>query len=110
MKPEAQRIAIAEACGWVLSSSGKPYGWPRGCSGGDMPPGIIPNYLNDLNAIHEAEAILKDEKSHRFGIVLLDVVESHGIPASRFNHIHASAQHRCEAFLRTIGKWTEDSP
>lgn len=43
MTPEAQRIAIAEACGWQLL--GGMWHHPIG--------GFIPDYLNDLNAMHE---------------------------------------------------------
>jgi hypothetical protein len=61
MNPEAQRIAIAEACGmkWTLSDDG----WWDGPSGNE---GIsyermldrLPDYLNDLNAMHEVEKAL----------------------------------------------------
>ncbi len=54
MKPEAQRIAIAEACGWKRSVYGLyPPGLPAVANIAREFP--VPNYLSDLNAMHEAE-------------------------------------------------------
>lgn len=60
MSPEAQRIAIAEACGWVPYSQEKnPSFWfPPSASRGMHElhrTRMLPDYLHDLNAIHEAE-------------------------------------------------------
>ena len=49
MTPEAQRIAIAEACGWNYIDSKTIY--PRGIKDGVTLE--LPNYLNDLNAVHD---------------------------------------------------------
>ena len=51
MNAEAQRIAIAKACGWTVTANG----WwidPEDKSGGLAD---CPDYLNDLNAMAEAE-------------------------------------------------------
>ena len=96
MNPEQQRVAIAEACGKWHS------GWPHEYMNQADRLRHIPNYLNDLNAMHEAEK----------GLVRLQWVsylrrlqtlcdESVTWP------IHATATQRAEAFLRTIGKWEE---
>ena len=57
MKPEAQNIAIAEACGWseIISTPYDPQP-PKGreCGGANWGK-PIPNYAGDLNAMHEAE-------------------------------------------------------
>lgn len=67
MNDQEQRIAIAEACGWQMALSPdylglhRPVGKPR-------PQGLwqtIPNYLNDLNAMHEAEKVLTHEQQDR---------------------------------------------
>jgi len=47
MKPEQQRIAIARACGEDNDS---------------ILRGLIPDYLNDLNAMHEAEQTMGDPR------------------------------------------------
>lgn len=61
MSPDAQRMAIAVACGWKPQKEM----WPTGERIGWHPPGwdrigglhSPPDYLNDLNAMHEAETI-----------------------------------------------------
>ena len=102
MKPEQQRIAIAEACGW------EPL--PEGHFHPDNPIGqTMPNYLFDLNAMHDAEKVLKQRWSN-YCEKLLEIVEPE--PRSLevchyWNLLHATASQRAEAFLRTIGKWEE---
>jgi hypothetical protein len=59
----------------------------------------IPNYLNDLNAMHKAEnLVLRSAQQRRDYADALD--DGNG------GHFATSAQ-RAEAFLRTIGKWEE---
>jgi hypothetical protein len=107
MKPEQQRIAIAEACGWVI---------PIGCTNHrTMPCGTrvffnnlkdddpIPDYLHDLNAMHQAENFLSSINIHDYWLHLLAMNEY--VPALGGT---ASASVRAEAFLRTIGKWEND--
>ncbi len=108
MTPEAQRIAIAEACGWTNVA-------PRIVKnvkhqGDDITVGIwsdngwIPDYLNDLNAMHEAEKVLTYEQLEVYCNILHK--PNHGV----YWAIHATAAQRAEAFLRTIGKWEEAKP
>ena len=97
MTPEQQRIAIAEACGEDNDSIYRD---------------LIPDYLNDLNAMHEAENVLKQRWSN-YCEKLLEIVEPE--PRSLevchyWNLLHATASQRAEAFLRTIGKWEEAKP
>lgn len=112
MSPEAQRIAIAKALGFegILSSSDH-----EGMLGKrhiDRKWATIPDYLNDLNAIHEAEGSLDASHHAQFREWLMHVVASTagGLP-SDFDraYVSATASQRCEAFLRTIGKWREDA-
>lgn len=131
MKPEQQRIAIAEACGW----SG-PFGMFSHCASGKQlltsrsdtlhgtPPKNkgkpedecsykpVPDYLNDLNAMHEAEKVLSNEQAftmreHAWRIASFkDGKCGH---ASRDeqgrNCYNATATQRAEAFLRTLNLW-----
>jgi hypothetical protein len=62
-----------------------------------------PNYPGDLNAISEACSILTDEQEESFKYYLEDAIGTH------FTHklIHATAEQRCEAFLKTLSLWTE---
>lgn len=70
MKPEAQRIAIAEACGWVTDcgyeNSLKDNVFYGSCPDQNIKWQKCPDYLNDLNAMHEAEKVL-DEPSRSIG-------------------------------------------
>jgi hypothetical protein len=99
MKPEAQRIAIAEACGWISEDISRHamYYVPSE----DI---HIGNPIYDLNAMHEAESWLKNDDPHAFACYLADLFESHGCDA-----IHLSPAQRAEVLLRTINKW-EDEP
>ena len=105
MNPEQQRVAIADACGWKTDKRG--LGWlsPRGYYASE------PDYLNDLNAMHEAEKVLTQDQMIDYSRHVGKSVTSH-LPASRaawmdFQLINVTASQRAEAFLRTIGKWEE---
>ena len=99
MNTEKQRIAIAEACGIVSKDKWGPLyhtenGFVRDC----------PDYLNDLNAMREAEKVFEGygmRQSYRRNLLIAcDTNDLNEI-------ISASASQRAEAFLRTIGKWEE---
>jgi hypothetical protein len=115
MKPEQQRIAIAEACGWKNADHPDAMklkqGWTMPEKWCMDPKGVLrfnhhrPDYLNDLNAMHEAEKVLLDDREAAFrGWLWL----AHGQPELRCAIVHATAAQRAEAFLRTIGKWEKD--
>jgi len=95
MNEKKQKIAIAEACGIVSKDKwGSLYKTPRGILRD------CPDYLNDLNAMHEAEKVLTDENAEKFRAWLLKL--------NGYNHdrvVSCTAAQRAEAFLRTIGKW-----
>jgi hypothetical protein len=106
MTEELQRKAIAEACGWKFI--------PEYYHGKDQPPefttvtpdgrhlcGYYPDYLNDLNAMHEAEKVFTDTQWEEYG----DYLETMINPVKGW--LHATAVQRAEAFLKTIGKWEE---
>jgi hypothetical protein len=96
MAPEQQRIAIAEACGIVSRDQWGPlYKTALGVVR------VCPNYLNDLNAMHEAEKVLTSEQVTSYVYSLESMNERWSTPA------FATASQRAEAFLRTIGKWKE---
>jgi len=101
--PEQQRIAIAEACGWTLNPAkhtAKGLDWLHAPSGNTAynPP----NYLNDLNAMHEAEKVLFGRNDWSACIY-----DEHINVATSSWKWNATASQRAEAFLRTIGKWQE---
>jgi hypothetical protein len=111
MTPDQQRIAIAQACGWTNFSSGT----HKGATLYGQHPNArsssweLPNYLGDLNAMHEAEKVLTQEQMIDYSRHVGKAVTSH-LPASRaawmdFKLIHATAAQRAEAFLRTLNLW-----
>lgn len=114
MKPEEQRRAIAEFCGWKAAPEPghSSLGW--GASG--YKPywhfdHQLPNYLDDLNAMHEAEKQL-GEKEQEYAMALLLSFRTNGVRLSdlqkSFLCIHATAAQRAEALLKTIGKWRDE--
>jgi len=87
MNPEQQRIAIAEA---VRKDA---------------------DYLNDLNAMHEAEKVLTPNTRPEYLCQLFDVATRgrsglYPVDENYLSH-HATASQRAEAFLRTFGKWED---
>jgi len=129
MTPEKQRIAIAEACGWIACKrdsnianrihTDAPHSWV-GISavvqtlehGRDESKEFnywfIPDYISDLNAIHQAwKCLTPDQKGrYRSELSIIAVRESAHRDECWLEDI--AAEFGPEAFLRTIGKW-EDS-
>jgi len=114
MTDEQINGAIALIHGWDMDpeeaheweSRGSWVKSPRGQMEGRA---AIPKYCNDLNAMHEAEMTLpvaiyngqqwdnsRLEFRWRLGLICVQP-------------IHATARQRAEAFLKTIGKWEEES-
>lgn len=112
MTKQKQRIAIAEACGWTFTKYPDNTIWPtnpKGKFGIDTAGNTIeyPNYLHDLNAMHEAENIFWEVDSTED---LWNVYTMHLNKICKRDSncsIRATATQRAEAFLRTIGKWKD---
>lgn len=103
MKAEEQRAAIAEACGWTPTPVTNTTGWRIGTT-------VMPDFLNDLNAMHEAEKVLTTEQYTAYWHHLFDVDRRYqrSITApSVIYMIRAAAAQRAEAFLRTLNLWKE---
>lgn len=127
MSPEKQRIAIAEACGWKhvqgeeptyggkfmqsvwISPSRKRHGtnWRKKDALG------LPDYLSDLNAIHEAklECLNSPNLQDSFACSLAAIMDGRSIDYGTCQ-IHcstailfATAAQQSKALLRAIGKW-----
>lgn len=135
MNVEKQRIAIAEACGWKLNFDNPKCGWywtnPDGfevawsdCIKPLSIDSCLPDYLSDLNAMHEAEKFLgksiflysfelwrivygKDisllEEYDEEGNCLAEGYEEQAVAAM----IHATAAQKAEAFLKALKEWDE---
>ncbi len=108
MNIEQQRLAIAKACGWHkrLESWRNPCGQPGFVS--------IPDYLNDLNAMHEAEKTLDANQRLDYACYLTEPVRDQVYEVMPrdihysvcFPAINSTAAQRAEAFLRTLNLWT----
>ena len=116
MNPEQQRIAIAEACGWSHKTLGNETYWWHDENNKSLPPSddgmrACPDYLNDLNAMHEAEKLLTKANWGCYGAELYIITGAHTHGISQNHHwlavAFSTASQRAEAFLRTIGKWEE---
>jgi len=118
MTPQEQRIAIAEACGAIEVHESKTGLWawfPVKLNGACYiinPPGKeklflcpVPNYPEDLNAMHEAQKILTSGQQRTFLFHLCGSQRQED--QELFNTVHATAAQRAEAFLRTLNLWKE---
>lgn len=129
MSPEAQRVAIAEACGFsCLPNHGLAGGFllrfPDGHLGTELHSNFYwavinegPEYVTDLNAIHTAERTLTNDQRRQY---ILFLIEVHPLRYDPFADVsedgdgymkvfflaNATAPQRAEAFLRTLGKWS----
>ena len=130
MTPKKQRIAVAEACGWKVHPEleyGR-YGTVDKRKHPDFPdrePAYekdgalcrasgLPDYLNDLNAVHEAEKTLDDGVLWRgylnrlWEVVCPERNQMNGLDAATgLLLVHATAAQRAEAFLKTLGLWED---
>lgn len=129
MNPQEQRLALARWAGYQ-DLKVRPVGDPESgvgfydvCSG-ELGRGgvVIPDYLSDLNAVNDLEKRLTPRQQEVFADVLEQKMVSgttcFSIPrdtdyigyiempaANAFFFLHATAAHRCEALLRTLGLW-----
>jgi hypothetical protein len=120
MTDQEQNIIVAEACGWK-DCKVKP-DVPYHVVIGIPPVGSIlaitykrhpiPDYGQDLNAMHEAENVLfKKCLRSEYEVELCNVCRpEEATPDSIDDLLNAAvaiASQRREAFIRTIGKWKE---
>lgn len=119
MTDEQINIAIAEACGWhdlsIVDKTACGLKQKVTSLNGRYEP--IPDYVNDLNAMHEAIAFLSPEEADWFAVELSAIVVENpskswwDMNSNEVAHIaNATARQLAEAFLRYIGKWEEAQP
>ena len=100
-------FVIAEACGWIkfwqpdntwYDTTGH-WEWHRG----EANIRRVPNYYRDLNACADMEKCLKQQER---GEYMDRISEISGLSGDMgWGCQTATATERCEAFLKTIGKW-----
>ena len=94
MTDEQINQRIAEACGWKPAPRGR---WKLN----ERVERFRPDYLNDLNAMNEAEKVLTGyQQTVTYSDNLMKIVGYH-----TFDSAHATAAQRAEAFLRTLNLW-----
>lgn len=118
MHADKQRIAIAEACGWkllvippstmfhVVSPDGRMNSSAWATPELAWSLGFFerkgPDYLTDLNAMHEAEKVLTEDVKHRYDKELSDIIEADAEEHEMVFIYHATAAQKAEAFRRTL--------
>lgn len=126
MNQQDQRIAIAKACGmkpikeedlspiWQQANKER-----RDIKIAELNAAYLPDYLNDLNAMHEAWrdyfGFFSEEWVDAYR-TLIQVVNQHLGPKTTEDEIYyaaaianATAAQRAEAFLKTLNLWTDES-
>jgi hypothetical protein len=110
MKPKEQRIAIAKACGWLVNDDGvtgiSPINVEQGLTNHKICSWKLPDYLNDLNAMYEAEKVLLISSFmwETYSEILATISD-----CNEYEPIAANAMQRAKALLKTIGKWKGDN-
>jgi hypothetical protein len=115
MNVDDQRIAIAEACGWKSEPDAYYVDGVRWVKEGVTRATCdLPDYPNDLNAMHEAEGYFIASQPIRpwqYADALMRLLweQQHDqyCESASFLIAHATAAQRAEAFLKTIGRWKE---
>jgi len=124
MNPHNQNIAIAEACGLfrieplrrttrkgAVTPDGVMLWYCESHHGGASTYAPLPNYYADLNACHEMIAGLSEDGRHRYAVTLAGMLwvpqQMRGWQDFRDTLAvsESTAPQRCEAFLKTLGKW-----
>lgn len=100
MSDEKIRIAIAEMCGWVKHKRNDRGNMEWMSPNGTLLTGThtIPDYLNDLNAMHEAEKWLM--KTH--WEVYKEIYIRRYMDCHQFNGVSATANERAHCFVKTL--------
>ena len=111
MTPQAQRVAIAQACGWTNVRFIKNPDSVNDCLG--IPPTLpgspsVPDYLNDLNAMNEAELWMRGGPDGVYHTIPKHHQQWAMYKCLLKNNIAATAAQRAEAFLRTLDLWVEE--
>lgn len=112
MSSEEQRIAIAKAIGWQINDldSGKALCNPKGeiVNAWYNESWRLPDFLNDLNAMHEAWQKLTVAQHHEFRFHLSSISARDGHVTGPCRSVaNATAAQRAEAFLRALGLWKD---
>lgn len=129
MTPEQQRIAIAKACGWTAEQDSNGY-WRAvnkkhgnavelWLSEQNVWSVGIPDYLNDLNAMHKAKKILSDSQKRKWGELCVEMTNDfpqhivlyckNSVSGENIYTVaNLTAAQEAELLLKTLGLWEEE--
>jgi len=109
---QTQRTEIAKTCGWEHApENNEDYPWWHPVEKTVSTFDNLPDYLNNLDDMHEAEKVLDDSKlwdqqKVRYYHELSELFDDCGEPTvNYFNVVNATAAQRAEAFLKTLNLW-----
>ena len=110
MTATEQRVALAE---WMGLAPETKHTAPSGSWDFILNP--VPDFLNDLNAVHAVEKVLQDKcKYWPDYIDELSKLFRFEFPRQSETNwsqmVHATAAQRCEALLKTVGLWKYETP
>ena len=94
MTNEQINIAIAQHLGWKVDEERETHGFEP-LTDGCRTYAKLPDYCNDLNAMHEAEKVLTADQWYEYDRLM---------PLRDPQKMHVTATQRAEAFLTAIGK------
>ena len=123
MTHDEQRIAIAKACGWTDIRRQRLWAgdqdlWGTKLIGGEKHRNRLPDYLNDLNAMHKAMQVLVDKGlMWQFANQIIGIIcSAKGLSLQTLEQqdyliflASSTAELEAEAFLRTLGLWQESN-
>jgi hypothetical protein len=102
MTIEQKRIKLAEAAGWQLHPKDRFIVIPPNSPHSVQSLSTIPNYFNDLNAVHELEKVLKLHQFWSYADLLSVMVDT---SRGKDSYISATATQRAEAIGLTLNLW-----
>lgn len=116
MTPEAINRAIAESVGWHRCPTCLMWAPPIAELDDTKCQACLPDYFNDLNAIHEAVKTMPEKLQCVFGELLAgelgyddDYYDGWDIGTyGLFQLASATSQQLSKTYLRTINKWVEE--
>lgn len=100
MNDQDINLAIANICGWRIVND--LYWGKDGCT----QRATLPDYANDLNAMHDAIMGQSQEMRMNINDKLMHLIDSYA-PYCLDRTINATAHQRAEALLRTFNLWKE---
>ena len=119
MSPDKIQAALLAFTGWSLPGDPRHSALTSSFYFPDQfvvtPTGVLvfrqrtPDFLNDLNALHEAHELLTSDQHRKFRTWLQTIAyERPAVPGNRHRSTsNATCAQFAEAILRTVGKWED---